>query len=166
MGQKHQRPMYLGEFGVYNRADTTSRARWASFVRHQAEKRAWSWAWWYFDDEFGVFDRKKDAWIESVRRALMPTAIALPGAAISFADMPETHPRQITPMRAALRIGKVASSASQVPQYGQLELVVDLGATYENPFDPDEVRLDADFTSPSGKAHRVPGFFMVDCRAR
>ncbi len=88
-------------------------------------------------------------------------AFLAPGT-IGFADMPETFPGQISPMRAALRIGKVATNASQVPQYGLLELAVDLGAAYENPFDPDEVRLDATFTSPSGKVHRVPGFFMVD----
>ena len=79
-----------------------------------------------------------------------------------FADMPETFPGQIAPMRASLRIGKVTSNVSQVPQYERLELAVDLGATYENPFDPDDVRLDAIFTSPSGKGHQVPGFFMVD----
>jgi hypothetical protein len=46
--------------------------------------------------------------------------------------------------------------------YGKLELAVDLDATYENPFDPDEVRLDAVVTSPSGKEQTVPGFFMVN----
>ena len=81
---------------------------------------------------------------------------------IGWADMPATFPGQITPMRAALRIGKATATSSPIPQYGRLELAVDLDATYENPFDPDDVRLDAVFTSPSGKTYRVPGFFMVD----
>jgi len=81
---------------------------------------------------------------------------------ISFVDMPKRFPGQIDSMQKPLAIGKVTASAAQVPQYGKLELRVDLGATYENPFDPGEVRLDAAFTAPSGKRTVVPGFFMVD----
>ena len=69
-------------------------------------------------------------------------------------------------MRKPLRIGKVTPSAAQVPQYGELELAVDLGATYENPFDPDEVRLDAVFTAPPASEASCPGFFMVDYRRK
>jgi len=83
---------------------------------------------------------------------------------ISFVDMPERFPGQIDPMRKPLAIGKVTANALQIPQYGKLELRLDLGATYQNPFDPEEVRLDAAFTAPSGKRTTVPGFFMVDYR--
>ena len=38
--EKHQRPIYLGEFGVYDKAEMASRVRWTSFVTRQAEKRA------------------------------------------------------------------------------------------------------------------------------
>ena len=83
---------------------------------------------------------------------------------VRFGDLPATFPGEIKPMRRPLAIGRVEPSAAQVPQYGKLELKVEVAASYDNPFDPDQVRLDADFTSPSGKHVNVPGFFMVDFR--
>jgi hypothetical protein len=50
-------------------------------------------------------------------------------------------------------------SALSVGQYEKLELGVDLTAAYDNPFDPDEVDLAADFVAPSGKTYHVFGFF-------
>ncbi len=34
----HNRPVLLGEFGAYSRADMDSRARWTAFVAREAEK--------------------------------------------------------------------------------------------------------------------------------
>lgn len=83
---------------------------------------------------------------------------------ISFAPMPEKLPGQIEPAREPLAIKKATPSADRIPQYEKLELAVDLGATYANPYDPEQVALDAVFTAPSGKRQIVPGFFLVDCR--
>ena len=83
---------------------------------------------------------------------------------ISFADMPDHFPGDIEPSRTPLAINGVAASATQVTQYERLELKVALAATYDNPFDPDDVRLDALFTAPSGQKVSVPGFFAVDHR--
>ena len=83
---------------------------------------------------------------------------------ISFADMPDRFPGDIEPARAPLAIRAVTPESARVPQFERLELRVDLGATYDNPFDPDDVRLDAVFTAPSGRKLSVPGFFMVDHR--
>ncbi len=33
---EHRRPMWLGEFGAYNKADMDSRARWTAFVADEA----------------------------------------------------------------------------------------------------------------------------------
>ena len=70
--EKHQRPLYLGEFGVYDKAETASRVRWTSFVTRQAEKRGWSWAWWQFDGDFVLYDVRQDHWVEPIRDALVP----------------------------------------------------------------------------------------------
>jgi endoglucanase len=70
--RKHGRPILLGEFGSYDRGDMDSRVRWTSFVARQAEKLGWSWAYWQFDGDFIVFDTEKGAWVESIRRALVP----------------------------------------------------------------------------------------------
>ncbi len=43
--------------------------------------------------------------------------------------------------------------------YEKFELRIDLEATYSNPFDPDEIDLRAEFTSPSGRTQTIWGFY-------
>jgi hypothetical protein len=45
-----------------------------------------------------------------------------------------------------------------VPRYGKFELSLDLGAAWDNPFDPAEIDVHGIFTAPDGKAIRVNGF--------
>ena len=52
----------------------------------------------------------------------------------------------------------VRPSAASVPQYRKFELVADLWAQFENPYDPDDISLAATFTSPTGKPYNVAGF--------
>jgi hypothetical protein len=52
----------------------------------------------------------------------------------------------------------VTVAAPRVPRYGRVEWTVRLSGTYDNPFDPDDVSLEARVTAPSGKAVTVPGF--------
>lgn len=70
--KKHHRPLYLGEFGAYDRAAMDSRVRWTSFVARQAEKRGWSWAYWQFDGDFILYDVSNNHWVEPIRDALVP----------------------------------------------------------------------------------------------
>lgn len=65
-------PLYMGEFGAYEKADMTSRATWTAHVRQEAEKRGFSWAYWEFCAGFGVYDSEKQAWREPLRKALVP----------------------------------------------------------------------------------------------
>jgi hypothetical protein len=83
---------------------------------------------------------------------------------IGFAEMPEKFAGQIQAAKEPLALGRVKSSAAQVAQYGKLELTVECHATYDNPYDPDQVALDAEFVAPSGRKLQVPGFFTVDHR--
>ena len=52
---------------------------------------------------------------------------------------------------APLALAGVTAGAKSVPKYGKLELSVDLHATYDNPFDPEQIDLGADFTGPGGR---------------
>jgi endoglucanase len=70
--QEHDRPIFLGEFGAYDRADMASRVRYVSFVARQAESLHWSWAYWQFDSDFIIYDIPHERWIEPIRDALMP----------------------------------------------------------------------------------------------
>jgi endoglucanase len=70
--EEHKRPIYLGEFGAYEKADMESRIRWTSAVAREAEARGWSWAYWEFGAGFGVYDRQKQQWREGLKKALLP----------------------------------------------------------------------------------------------
>lgn len=69
---QNSRPIFLGEFGAYSKADIESRERWTAYVARSAEARGFSWAYWEFGAGFGVYDREVGAWNESIRRALLP----------------------------------------------------------------------------------------------
>jgi aryl-phospho-beta-D-glucosidase BglC (GH1 family) len=68
---EHRRPLYLGEFGAYSKADMESRARWTAFVAEEAVRRKMGFAYWEFCSGFGVFDAEKNQWIEPLKRALL-----------------------------------------------------------------------------------------------
>lgn len=60
-----------------------------------------------------------------------------------------------------------AASIEAVHQLGgggqvgeRVQWQVDIPGNYDNPFDPDQVRLDAEITTPDGKGLVIPGFYM------
>lgn len=69
--KEHNRPIYLGEFGAFKKADADSRVKWTHAIVAEAEKRNFSWAYWEFGAEFSVYDREKKAWREDLKNALL-----------------------------------------------------------------------------------------------
>ncbi len=70
-GREYKRPIFLGEFGVYDKAEMESRVRYLRFVVETAEQLGWSWAYWQFDSDFILYDVVNDKWNEPVRGALL-----------------------------------------------------------------------------------------------
>jgi endoglucanase len=70
--KRNNRPIYIGEFGSYEKADLRSRVRWTEFVARQFERHGWSWGYWQFADNFAVFDMPTQKWVEPIRDALIP----------------------------------------------------------------------------------------------
>jgi len=66
------RPLLLGEFGSYHRADDNSRVAWTSFVAREAEARGMAWAYWEFCAGFGVYDPARGAYRDELLNALAP----------------------------------------------------------------------------------------------
>jgi hypothetical protein len=66
--------------------------------------------------------------------------------------------------RASLRAGAVKLGRVKVGLYERVDLTADVGATFDNPFDPDDVALDAEIVGPDGRRVNLPGFFDVPCR--
>ncbi len=71
-GQKNNRPLFLGEFGVNKAADEESAARWLRSAREQMEKYNMSWSMWnLMGSNFGMYDEEKKEWIMSRKKAVM-----------------------------------------------------------------------------------------------
>jgi endoglucanase len=68
---ENDRPVFLGEFGTYSRADIEMRARWTTAVRRHAERLGISWAYWDFGTDFGAFDLEAGAWRQPLEHALL-----------------------------------------------------------------------------------------------
>ncbi|MEX1049753.1 MAG: glycoside hydrolase family 5 protein [Akkermansiaceae bacterium] len=70
--RKNNRPIFLGEFGAYDKAPMESRIRYTDAVARTAELFGWSWAYWQFDSDFILYDINGDAWVKPIRDALVP----------------------------------------------------------------------------------------------
>ena len=68
----HDRPVLLGEFGAYDKADMDSRARYTAHLARTAERLGWSWAYWQFDSDFVLYDVPNDRWVAPLLQALVP----------------------------------------------------------------------------------------------
>ncbi len=71
-GKANGRPIFVGEFGSYGKADMDSRVRWTAFIRDAIEKRGMSWGYWEFGAGFGVYDRTMKQWRAELLKALIP----------------------------------------------------------------------------------------------
>ena len=70
--KENNRPIFLGEFGAYDKGPMESRVRYTDFVARTAEGMGFSWAYWQFDNDFILWDMKADKWVEPILRALIP----------------------------------------------------------------------------------------------
>jgi endoglucanase len=71
----NNRPVYIGEFGAYSKADIESRAQWTYYISRQAEQRGFSWSYWEFCSGFGVYDQAKQQWNQLLLSALIPAGV-------------------------------------------------------------------------------------------
>jgi endoglucanase len=69
--KENNRPVFLGEFGAYDKGDMDSRARYTALVARTAEKFGFSWAYWQFDSDFILYDVNKESWVEPIFNALL-----------------------------------------------------------------------------------------------
>jgi hypothetical protein len=99
--------------------------------------------------------------VSALRRVLILMAVMSAVPKISLAVPPEIlSVRQASSTRLAPPAAEPkAEPKREVARYGKLELRVELKATYQNPYDPDELDLWAEFTAPSGKVWKIWGFY-------
>jgi len=68
---RNLRPVWVGEFGSYERADHASRLRYTRFMREEMEARGFPWAYWELASRFGIYDPGAGAWRGELRDALV-----------------------------------------------------------------------------------------------
>lgn len=73
-GDANNRPIYLGEFGAYDKGPMESRAKWTAAVARYAEKYGFAWAYWQFDSDFILYDFNTNSWVAPILDALIPPA--------------------------------------------------------------------------------------------
>jgi endoglucanase len=71
-GRTHKRPIFLGEFGTYEKGDLNSRVTYLSTVARVAEAHGFAWALWEFETDFAAYDMKRNAWNTPLLKALVP----------------------------------------------------------------------------------------------
>jgi endoglucanase len=71
----NNRPIFLGEFGSYDKGDIDSRARYTAYVSRTAERLGFSWAYWQFDSDFIVYDIGKEKWVAPILNALTDKSV-------------------------------------------------------------------------------------------
>ena len=69
--RRTNRPIFVGEFGAYSKADEASRVRWTRFVVEQCQRCGFSWCYWELRAGFGAYDYDRKAWREPLRQALL-----------------------------------------------------------------------------------------------
>jgi endoglucanase len=70
----NRRPVMLGEFGAYDKSGTPEamRVAYTAAAAREAERRGFAWAYWQFDNDFTLWDMKRDNWVVPIRDALVP----------------------------------------------------------------------------------------------
>ncbi len=72
----------------------------------------------------------------------------------------QTQPPEVyQQVRVQILPDSVTDTLTAIGRFEKLELRIDLRATFENPYDPDQVDLWAEFTAPSGKVWKIWGFY-------
>ncbi len=62
-----------------------------------------------------------------------------------------------------LLLKSIKASSHSTNVYEPTEFEIDLKATYDNPFDTDDISVQVEVQEPDGKVFRVPGYFDMDC---
>jgi len=68
---EHNRPVFMGEFGTYYRADSVSRALWTEYMTRKMDSSGISWALWNFSSDFGIMNDTTEIWKGYLMKALL-----------------------------------------------------------------------------------------------
>lgn len=78
------------------------------------------------------------------------TAFLPPNISTPFKTEQKTGINSITPIK------------TSVSKYEVAEFILEITATYNNPFDPDDINVEAEITTPDNQTIKLPGFYYQD----
>jgi len=71
LAKQKNKPIHIGEFGAYNKADLESRIKWTNFLARWFESQGFSWAYWEWSAGFGIFNPGTNQVLTSLADALI-----------------------------------------------------------------------------------------------
>lgn len=80
LAQKKRIPVHIGEFGAFSKADMPSRVRWTQYLARWFEQQGFSWAYWEWNNSFGIYDPNNDSYREGLTDALLKNPIPDPAS--------------------------------------------------------------------------------------
>lgn len=69
--EKHRMPVFIGEFGVYEKVPMDQRARWIRALRTGAEERGFGWCHWEWSTTLKTYDAAREVWLPQIKSALL-----------------------------------------------------------------------------------------------
>jgi len=79
-------PVHIGEFGSFNTADLDSRILWTTYVARTIEQHNYSFAYWDFGTDFGIYNIYTDEYNEPLIDAILTNPIPEEPANLTFTD--------------------------------------------------------------------------------
>lgn len=76
--QEKNIPVYIGEFGAYDKADMNSRVKWSRFLSRWFEQNGFSWAYWEYNSGFGIYDPATGQYRTALLNALTTESMTSP----------------------------------------------------------------------------------------
>jgi endoglucanase len=70
--KENSRPIYLGEFGAFNKANMEYRVLWTKCVADTAAEDGFSLSYWEFCSGFGMYDAENNSWRKGLLDAVIP----------------------------------------------------------------------------------------------
>lgn len=101
---------------------------------------------------------------KNVLAALLLVGVTLGLDASTVSERMAAVRTRMASTQARCEIGDVRLSAESVSCFGKVEVTFRLAATYTNPYDPDDIRVEAAITLPDRSAVTVPAFYFEPCR--
>ena len=101
--------------------------------------------------------------INSFKPVFFVSVILFSGISISLKSQSNNNDKTV-PLASSgeLKFGEITYNTDKPGIYEKYELTFILYGTWQNPFDPDQIKVDARITTPDGKMILVPGFFYQD----